>query len=123
VNDRRISVRDLGLSLRALNALEADGILHADQISEMWEAELLRVRGVGRLAFKEICVALDKAGLSPPKRFARAREPKFVRVTVALSAQCHDGICRAAALNGWSVDREIEERLEQSLCANGDKGE
>jgi DNA-directed RNA polymerase alpha subunit len=58
----RITVHDLEISVRSLNALVRDGIEYAWQVAAMSDNEIRRILGVGEKNFNDIKHGLREAG-------------------------------------------------------------
>lgn len=60
----KTDLAELGLTVRAYNCLRRTGISTVEELCRWTESDVIRIRGLGNLAFNEIKDALKARGLS-----------------------------------------------------------
>ena len=60
----RLDVLDLGLSIRSYNCLKRAGINYLDDLANMTEEQLRKVRNLGKMSFEEIVAKMQEFGIS-----------------------------------------------------------
>ena len=98
-------IRTLGLSNRANNALENEGIHTKDELEALTEGELRRIPGLGAKSIKEIKEALEKGGRS----LATDMDPSSVYAFFSVSTA--DALYRA----GIYTIEILESKTEKDL--------
>ena len=69
-----MDIEDLGLSVRAINALGRNGIRRVVQILEMDEEGLTTLRNFGQKSLQDLCECLQKKGLLPKQTTEKKSE-------------------------------------------------
>ena len=59
-----MTIEELDLSVRSYNCLKRAGINTVQNLTEKTEAEMLKVRNLGRKSFDEVVLKLNSLGLS-----------------------------------------------------------
>jgi DNA-directed RNA polymerase subunit alpha len=62
------SIEELELSVRPLNCLKRHGVFFIDQLINMTEDEMLKVKNLGKKSLEEVLEKLELAGLSLRKK-------------------------------------------------------
>jgi DNA-directed RNA polymerase alpha subunit len=79
--DAPVADTRLGLTLRVVNTLEANGIISMCELRDLPAEALLAMKNLGATTLKQLRKAVLSCGLTPPSDWGKSRAPRTPRTS------------------------------------------